>query len=179
MKYHYVDGKSSNNLDLLNIIRRILKYKLWFTYFSYYHISALKMFNNQSHYLIIWQTAHSFMEFLSNPMGNMSVWDWQMGLYEKGKVEMGDQELTEITIETEIKKCKQCKFTARTMNVLKLHLENDHGYDFQCAECGKKFPFKNQLKLHRREVHEEGSFSCFVCNKNFLTHKELKQPNYC
>ena len=69
----------------------------------------------------------------------------------------------------------QCKFTARTMNVLKLHLENDHGYDFQCAECGKKFPFKNQLKLHRREVHEEGSFSCFVCNKNFMTHKELKQ----
>ena len=60
------------------------------------------------------------------------------------------------------------------MQVLGLHMENDHAYNFQCAECGGKFPFKNQLKLHRREVHEEGTFSCFVCNKKFKTHKELK-----
>ena len=26
-----------------------------------------------------------------------------------------------------------------------------------------------------REVHEEGSFSCFICKKNFSTHRELKQ----
>ena len=74
-----------------------------------------------------------------------------------------------------LKSVKKCKFEARTMKVLELHVENDHGYDFQCAECGKKFPYKNQLKLHRREVHEEGSFSCFVCNKNFKTHRELKE----
>ena len=61
------------------------------------------------------------------------------------------------------------------MKVLELHIENDHAFDFQCGECGKMFPFKNQLKLHRREVHEEGTFSCFVCNKSFNTHKELKQ----
>ena len=81
----------------------------------------------------------------------------------------------EVTIEAEIKKCKKCKFTTQTMKVLELHIENDHAYDFQCGECGKKFPFKNQLKLHRREVHEEGTFSCFVCNTSFKTHKELKQ----
>ena len=30
------------------------------------------------------------------------------------------------------------------------------------------------MKLHRREVHEEGPFACFVCNDNFKTHKQLK-----
>ena len=51
-----------------------------------------------------------------------------------------DQELEEeITIEAEIKKCKKCKFTSLTMNVLELHVENDHGYDFQCVECGGSF----------------------------------------
>jgi hypothetical protein len=34
------------------------------------------------------------MGFLPNPMGNRTVGNWQMGLYEKGKVETGDQELT-------------------------------------------------------------------------------------
>ena len=61
------------------------------------------------------------------------------------------------------------------MNVLGLHMENDHQYEFECSECSNKFPFKNQLKIHRREVHEEGTFSCFVCNNRFRTHKELKQ----
>ena len=53
-------------------------------------------------------------------------------------------------------------------------MENDHQHEFECAECGKKFPFKNQLKLHRREIHEEGTFLCFVCNSKFKTHKQLK-----
>ena len=54
-------------------------------------------------------------------------------------------------------------------------MENDHQYEFPCTDCGTKLPFKNQLKIHRREVHEEGLFSCFVCNYKFKTHKELKQ----
>ena len=60
------------------------------------------------------------------------------------------------------------------MGVLALHMENDHTYEFNCTECEAKFPFKNQLKLHRREVHKEGTFSCFVCNDKFKTHKLLK-----
>ena len=58
------------------------------------------------------------------------------------------------------------------MNVLGLHMENDHQYEFPCTVCNKKFPFKNQLKIHKREVHEEGSFACFVCSKKYKTHKE-------
>ena len=30
------------------------------------------------------------------------------------------------------------------------------------------------MKLHRREIHEEGTFACFVCNNKFKTHKQLK-----
>jgi uncharacterized C2H2 Zn-finger protein len=81
----------------------------------------------------------------------------------------------EIVLEAEVKRCKKCKFTAPNLLVLALHIENDHQLDFDCNECGKKFPFKNQLKIHRREVHEEGSFACFVCNAKFRTHKDLKQ----
>ena len=73
-----------------------------------------------------------------------------------------------------LKKCKKCPFKAANMSVLGLHMNNDHQYEFECAECGEKFPFKNQLKLHRREVHEEGTFACFVCNYKFKTHKQLK-----
>ena len=51
---------------------------------------------------------------------------------------------------TVVKKCKKCQFTAPNMQVLGLHMENDHQYEFECTECQKKFPFKNQLKLHRR-----------------------------
>ena len=62
------------------------------------------------------------------------------------------------------------------MQVLELHIENDHqGNMFECEICRKKFPFKNQLKLHRRQDHEEGNFACFVCNNRFRTHKDLKQ----
>ena len=82
---------------------------------------------------------------------------------------------TEVIVDAALKKCKKCKFTAPNMNVLGLHMENDHQYEFECTECSNKFPFKNQLKIHRREVHEEGTFSCFVCNNRFKTHKELKQ----
>ena len=82
---------------------------------------------------------------------------------------------TEIIVDAVLKKCKKCKFTAPNMNALGLHMENDHQYEFECSECSNKFPFKNQLKIHRREVHEEGTFSCFVCNNRFRTHKELKQ----
>ena len=93
---------------------------------------------------------------------------------EKAANKAQDESDDEIVIEIEVKKCKKCNFTATNMQVLGLHMENDHAYNFQCEECGKKFPFKNQLKLHKREVHKEGSFSCFVCNKNFITHKDLK-----
>ena len=81
----------------------------------------------------------------------------------------------DIIVDVVLKKCKKCNFTAPNMNVLGLHMENDHQYEFDCSECSKKFPFKNQLKIHRREMHEEGTFSCFVCNNRFKTHKELKQ----
>ena len=81
----------------------------------------------------------------------------------------------DIIVDVVLKKCKKCNFTAPNMNVLGLHMENNHQYEFECSECNKKFPFKNQLKIHRREVHEEGTFSCFVCNNRFRTHKELKQ----
>ena len=82
----------------------------------------------------------------------------------------------QINPETEVvvKKCKKCTFTAPNMDVLGLHMENDHQYEFECNECDQKFPFKNQLKLHRREIHEEGTFVCFVCNEKFKTHKQLK-----
>ena len=62
------------------------------------------------------------------------------------------------------------------MQVLQLHMENDHqGNMFNYEQCNKKLSFKNQLKLHRRQDHEEGSFACFVCNNRFMTHKDLKQ----
>ena len=80
----------------------------------------------------------------------------------------------EVILDLVVKKCKKCKFTAPNMDVLGLHMENDHQYEFPCADCNKKFPFKNQLKMHKREVHEEGSFSCFVCNEKFRTHKQLR-----
>ena len=60
------------------------------------------------------------------------------------------------------------------MQLLGLHMENDHQYEFECNECDNKFPFKNQLKIHKREVHEQGTFSCLVCNCKFKIHKELK-----
>ena len=81
----------------------------------------------------------------------------------------------EVTVHAEVKQCKKCNFTAPNLQILSLHIENDHHFQFDCNECGKKFPFKNQLKIHKREVHEEGSFACFVCNAKFKTHKELKQ----
>ena len=78
--------------------------------------------------------------------------------------------------EVERKKCKKCSFTAENIQVLKLHIENNHqGNLFECDNCRKKFPFKNPLKLHKRQDHEEGTFSCFVCNSKFRTHKELNQ----
>ena len=83
-----------------------------------------------------------------------------------------EQEIT--IVDNVVKKCKKCTFTAPNMKVLGLHMENDHQYEFECIECGNKFPFKNQLKLHRREVHEEGTFVCFVCNEKFKTYKQLK-----
>ena len=89
--------------------------------------------------------------------------------------EANKQAEQEIIVDAVLKKCKKCNFTAPNMNVLGLHMENDHQYEFECSECSKKFPFKNQLKIHRRELHEEGTFSCFVCNNRFKTHKELRQ----
>ena len=80
-----------------------------------------------------------------------------------------------MVLEAEVKRCKRCRFTAPNLQVLALHIENDHELEFDCNECGNKFPFKNQLKIHRREVHEEGSFACFVCNAKFRTHKDLTQ----
>ena len=80
-----------------------------------------------------------------------------------------------VTIEVEVKRCKKCKFTAPNIEVLALHFENDHQLEFDCNNCDKKFPFKNQLRIHRREVHEQGSFACFVCSDKFKTHNELKQ----
>ena len=53
----------------------------------------------------------------------------------------------EVAIEAVVKKCKKCPFTAPNMGVLGLHMENDHQYEFECEDCGNKFPFKNQLKL--------------------------------
>ena len=91
----------------------------------------------------------------------------------KGTLEQ-ENTTDEILLDAMIKRCKKCNFTANDMNVLGLHMENDHQYEFECAECSKKFPFKNQLKLHRRETHEEGTFVCFVCNEKFKTHKQLK-----
>ena len=100
--------------------------------------------------------------------------------FDENEVETVPQEANhdsteEITLVNDLKKCKKCNFTATTMNVLGLHMENDHQYEFPCTVCNTKFPFKNQLKIHKREVHEEGSFSCFVCNQKYRTHKELKQ----
>ena len=52
----------------------------------------------------------------------------------------------EVTIEVEVKKCKKCNFTAQSLEVLALHVENDHQLEFVCNDCNKKFPFKNQLR---------------------------------
>ena len=62
----------------------------------------------------------------------------------------------EVVLEAEVKRCKRCRFTAPNLQVLALHIESDHQLEFECNECGNKFPFKKQLKIHRREVHEEG-----------------------
>ena len=59
--------------------------------------------------------------------------------------------IDEVIVDT--KKCKKCKFTAPNMKILGLHMENDHLYKFSCMDCEAKFPFKNQLKIHKREVH--------------------------
>ena len=80
----------------------------------------------------------------------------------------------EVVVEAVLKKCNKFPFTAATMGVIGLHMENDHQYQYECEECQKKFPFKNQLKLHKREIHDEGTFSCFVCTQKFKTHKQLK-----
>ena len=56
----------------------------------------------------------------------------------------------EVTVEAEVKKCKKCIFTAPNIQILGLHMENDHQYQFDCHECNKKFPFKNQLKMHKK-----------------------------
>ena len=53
-------------------------------------------------------------------------------------------------------------------------MEYNHNNEFNCTECEQKFPFKSQLKLHRREVHKEGTLSWFLCNDNFKIHKQLK-----
>ena len=66
------------------------------------------------------------------------------------KTDTGHVDLLQENEAVDVKKCKKCLFTAPNMNVLGLHMENDHQYKFECNECGKKFPFKNQLKLHRR-----------------------------
>ena len=81
----------------------------------------------------------------------------------------------DIIVDVVLKKCKKCKFTAPNMNVLGLHMENDQQYELECSVCNKKILFKNELKIHMREMHEEGTFSCFVCNNRFKKHKELKQ----
>ena len=62
----------------------------------------------------------------------------------------------EVTVEAKVKKCKKCKFTAPNLHLLALHIENDHQFQFDCNDCNKKFPSKNQFKIHRREVHEQG-----------------------
>ena len=60
--------------------------------------------------------------------------------------EVNNTTAQEVILDLIVKKCKKCNFTPPTMDVLGLHMENDHQYEFPCTDCNKKFPFKKTVK---------------------------------
>ena len=93
---------------------------------------------------------------------NQEISDLRVAIDTKDKLlTLANVPVSDVVIEAVVKKCKKCAFTAPKMGVLGLHMENDHQYEFECEDCKKKFSFKNQLKLHKGENHEEGTFACF------------------
>ena len=105
--------------------------------------------------------------------------DFVIKMKEAKEKEESTKEISkEITNESPVVKCKKenCNFEAQNLNVMNLHIENDHKCSVvECTNCGEKFRFKNQLKLHKKQVHEETQFACFVCNKKFKSYKDLQK----
>ena len=151
-------------------MQNILIYKLRFTYMAITIYLPLKMFNIPSHYLIIWQIAHIFMGFLPNPMGDRSVWDWQMGLYEKRKVETGDQELTKTTTPY---LCEWCEFHTSSKITMKEHRDCTHNGKLKCRKCNLQLKNFKTFVRHKYSNHNAGN--CDDCDFRAKNRSQLKR----
>ena len=58
-----------------------------------------------------------------------------------------------IDLESKIKKCKQCDFTARTLGEISRHNRLVHS-GYECEICGKKLKSEYSLATHKKTVHE-------------------------
>ncbi|ELT87593.1 hypothetical protein CAPTEDRAFT_209794 [Capitella teleta] len=77
--------------------------------------------------------------------------------------------------------CRYCPAKIKP-SCMKVHLISCPNYmhrrkpggGVKCPKCGKMFALKNSLSVHLTRVHSnKRNLSCFVCNKSFLTNKEM------
>lgn len=77
--------------------------------------------------------------------------------------------------------CRYCPAKIKP-SCMKIHLISCPNYvhrrkpggGVKCPKCGKMFALKNSLSVHLTRVHSnKRNLSCFVCNKAFLTNKEM------
>ncbi|XP_050096360.1 zinc finger protein 771-like [Anopheles aquasalis] len=73
--------------------------------------------------------------------------------------------------------CTICEKGFRTAEAHRLHVLS-HDAPFLCAECGKKFETKSNLKQHMKRHSNVRPFACKLCPSKFHSKGELKTHQY-
>ncbi|ETN67120.1 hypothetical protein AND_001077 [Anopheles darlingi] len=73
--------------------------------------------------------------------------------------------------------CTSCEKGFRTVEAHRLHVLS-HDAPYLCAECGKKFETKSNLKQHMKRHSNVRAFACKLCPSKFHSKGELKTHQY-
>ena len=68
-----------------------------------------------------------------------------------------------ISVQTEIIRCEECKYTAEDMHDLVYHMHGAHPLDndcIKCDDCWKKFQAKSDLVAHIQNEHNKETKLC-------------------